>query len=108
MDAVQLILEVNGYQTACTYDGADVLNMQGAKPDLVVLDIWMSGDDGRDICRELKSCESTKNIPVLMVSASRDIRKSALAAGANDFLEKPFDMNVLLNKIDCLIKNHTV
>ena len=68
-------------------------------PDLLLLDIWMSGEDGRDICKKLKQSELTKNIPVIMVSASKDIKESALAAGADDFLAKPFEMNELLGKI---------
>ena len=69
-------------------------------PDLVLLDIWMSGIDGRDICRYLKQNAATSNIPVVLLSASRDIEHSALAAGADDFLAKPFEIDDLLKKIE--------
>ncbi|WP_316830891.1 response regulator transcription factor [Pedobacter aquatilis] len=103
VDAVIMILEVMGYNVDYTYDGGAVLDAVKKKPDLILLDIWMSGHDGRDICKQLKSDPEYKEIPILMISASRDIRQSALDAGANDFMEKPFEMDSLLNKVTHLI-----
>ncbi|WP_345955179.1 response regulator transcription factor [Mucilaginibacter sp. PAMB04168] len=102
VDAVEMILEFYGYEVSSTYNGIDVLAIQDDYPDVLVLDIWMSGCDGRDICKELKSKADTRHIPVLMVSASKDIKESALEAGANDFLAKPFDMEELVSKIEML------
>ena len=99
VDAIELLLEFEGYQVSSTIDGSTVLDMKLELPDLLLLDIWMSGEDGRDICKKLKQSELTKNIPVIMVSASKDIKASAMAAGADDFLAKPFEMNDLLDKI---------
>ncbi len=99
VDAIEMLLEFEGYQVTTTGDGADVLDLKDELPDLLLLDIWMSGEDGRDICKKLKQLETTKNIPVIMISASRDIKESAMAAGADDFLAKPFEMNELLDKI---------
>jgi DNA-binding response OmpR family regulator len=104
VDAVEMLLEFEGYNVTTTVDGSTVLDMQDELPDLLLLDIWMSGEDGRDICRRLKAMQSTKNIPVIMVSASRDIKQSAIDAGADDFLAKPFEMNELLAKIEKLIR----
>jgi len=87
-----------------TVDGSTVLDMKDELPDLLLLDIWMSGEDGRDICKKLKHTDATKNIPVIMISASRDIKESALESGADDFLAKPFEMNELLEKIEKLTK----
>ncbi len=103
VDAVSMILEVMGYDVAYTYDGGDVLDAVKNKPDLIVLDIWMSGHDGRDICRQLKNDPDFKEIPILMISASRNIKQSALDAGANDFMEKPFEMDSLLSKVHLLL-----
>ena len=99
LDAVGLMLEFEGYDVSSTLNGATLLNMDGEFPDLLLLDIWMSGHDGRDICRHLKQNQQTRNIPIVLISASQDIERSALEAGANDFLAKPFDMNDLLAKI---------
>ena len=99
VDAIEMLLEFEGYQVSSTVDGSTVLDMKDELPDLLLLDIWMSGEDGRDICKKLKQTAITKNIPVIMISASRDIKESAMAAGADDFIAKPFEMNDLLNKI---------
>jgi DNA-binding response OmpR family regulator len=63
----------------------------------------MSGSDGRDICRELKHRLDTRAIPIIMISASRDIERSAYEAGADDFLAKPFEIDDLLGKIKRLL-----
>lgn len=100
VDAVMAMLEFGGFDVGFTYNGATILEMKEDLPDLILLDIWMSGTDGRDVCKLLKQQESTKNIPVIMISASTDLEKSAKDAGADDFLEKPFDMDELFEKID--------
>lgn len=102
VDAVEMLLEFEGYEVTSTVDGSTVLDMKAELPDLLLLDIWMSGEDGRDICKKLKATDSTKDIPVIMISASRDIRESAMAAGADDFLAKPFEMDELIKKIEKL------
>lgn len=99
VDAIELLLEFEGYEVSSTIDGSTVLDMKLELPDLLLLDIWMSGEDGRDICKKLKQTELTKNIPIIIISASKDIKESAMAAGADDFLAKPFNMYELLTKI---------
>ncbi|GAA3964475.1 response regulator [Mucilaginibacter dorajii] len=103
VDAIEILLEFEGYEVTSTVDGSTVFDMKDELPDLLLLDIWMSGEDGRDICKKLKQLESTKNIPVIMISASRDVKDSAIAAGADDFLAKPFEMDELLKKISLLV-----
>lgn len=100
LDAVGILLEFEGYEVCSTPDGAALLTMENGFPDLVLLDIWMSGVDGRDICRQLKQQPHTSDIPVVLLSASNDIARSAIEAGADDFLAKPFDMADLLQKIE--------
>ena len=100
LDSVCIMLEFEGYQVYCTPDGAEVLKLEKNLPDLLLLDIWMSGMDGREICKQLKQNAATHNMPVVLISASQDIAQSALAAGADDFLAKPFDIDDLLGKIE--------
>lgn len=106
VDAVMAMLEFGGYEADFTYNGATILEMQDNLPDLILLDIWMSGTDGRDVCKALKRQASTKDIPVILISASIDLETSANEAGANDFLEKPFDMDELFEKIDKHLKQN--
>lgn len=102
VDAVEMMLAFEGYDVRSTYYGSDVLKLQENLPDLLLLDIWMSGEDGRDICKKMKEDEQKKHIPIIMISASKDIKQSAMDAGADDFLAKPFEMNDLMQKIDVL------
>ncbi|WP_342645695.1 response regulator transcription factor [Mucilaginibacter sp. CSA2-8R] len=103
VDAVEMILDFHGYTVSSTYNATDLLTIRPNQyPDLLILDIWMPGCDGRDICRQLKMQDETRQIPILMISASKDISASALEAGADDFLAKPFDMQDLISKIEML------
>ncbi len=103
VESTKFILEEFGFHVDYSYDGKVVYEMHDHFPDLMLLDIWMSGQDGRQICKYLKKDPQKKSIPVILISASRDVKKSAMDVGANDFLEKPFDMDDLLTKINNLI-----
>lgn len=105
LDAVGILLEFEGYEVSSTPNGKTLLSMKDGFPDLVLLDIWMSGVDGRDICRQLKQQPDTCDIPVVLLSASKDIERSAIEAGADDFLAKPFEITDLLEKIERYIPN---
>ena len=102
LDALQEIIQIGGYGA----EVADVdrpFKLSNELPDLILMDIKMSGKDGRVICRELKSKSRTKNIPIILLSASHQLHDSALEAGADDFMAKPFSMNELLEKINNLL-----
>ncbi len=99
IDAVVMMLEFEGYTVSSTVNGASVLELKNNYPDLLLLDVQMPGLDGREICRKLKQKEDTRNIPVILVSASTNLQKSAQDAGADDYLEKPFNMHDLLEKV---------
>ena len=104
LDSIGLLLEFEGYLVNTTSNASGLLKMENGFPDLLLLDIWMSGIDGRDICKFLKQKATTKNIPIVLISASREIERSAMDCGANDFLAKPFDVSDLLLKIKTHIK----
>ena len=99
VDSLSMMLEFEGYEVSSTLNGASLLQLTGTLPDLLLLDIWMSGVDGRDICKRLKKQPHTSKMTILMISASKDIGISALEAGADDFLAKPFEMEELLQKV---------
>ena len=104
VDALQLVLEEANYEVQTTTDGNTVKKVDAQLPDVILLDIWMSGEDGRDICKLLKSRNDTKRIPIIMISATSDLAKSAKAAGADDFLSKPFQMEHLLEKVEKYVR----
>lgn len=105
LDAVGMMLEMEGYEVNATLNGNTIFNEEDRLPDIYVLDIWMSGSDGREICKKLKSDAHTRNIPVILISASNDLKRSAETAGADDFLAKPFEIDMLLAKIEKALQN---
>lgn len=100
LDATRMILELEGYEVLSTLDGGMVEQLLEEKPDLLLLDIWMGGHDGKEICRGLKAGDETKHLPIILISASRDVARSALDAGADDFIAKPYQLCELLAKVD--------
>ncbi len=98
-EGISMILEDAGYGVITTTDGQTVTEVKKDVPDIILLDIWMSGVDGREVCRDLKQQETTKNIPVVMISANKDTEQMALSCGADGFIAKPFEMEDLLAKV---------
>ena len=100
LDALTMMLQYKGYEVSTCANGSTILAMTQAFPDLVLLDIWMSGTDGRNVCKQLKETPLTKSIPVILISAGKDIEASAIASGADGFLAKPFEMEELIDTIE--------
>lgn len=98
-DIFQIIFEKEGYEVDIRENGEDLLYKKFRLPDIFLIDKLLSGIDGLEICRYLKNMEETRNIPVVIVSASPDIGPLSRMAGADDFVEKPFEMTHLLSVI---------
>ncbi|HWZ19857.1 MAG TPA: response regulator [Ktedonobacteraceae bacterium] len=99
LDALQFLLEFAGYEVKTTEKGEYAENLRDANdglPNVIILDVLLSGKDGRLICKKLKSQEETKHIPIIMISAHPNARQSVAAVGADDFVAKPFDVDELL------------
>ena len=94
-DIFQLILGNSGYHIDISHNGEDILNNSFEVPDLFLLDKQLAGHNGLDICMHLKSKPETKDIPVIMISASPDIGPLSVAAGADAYIEKPFEIEYL-------------
>jgi len=107
LDILQFILEDSGYEVDTLADGRLLFDrIQENEPDLILMDIMLGTADGRDLCRIIKSQDKTRTIPVIMISASHniaDVLKQDCAP--DDFLAKPFDINVLLQKIQMQLPN---
>jgi DNA-binding response OmpR family regulator len=102
LDALQFLLEFAGYEVKTTEEGEYVESLRDTNdglPDVIILDVLLSGKDGRLICQKLKSQEETKHIPIIMISAHPNARQSVAAVGADEFVAKPFDVDELLAKV---------
>jgi len=103
LDAITLVLEDKGYNIGVVFKGAEVYGKIALfKPHIILLDVLMSGKDGREICKNIKSDPKTSKIPVIMLSAHPSVKNSALKFGADDFLAKPFQVEDLVS----IIKKH--
>ena len=104
-DIFSIILAKAGYDIEIKEDAKEILENKFIIPDLFLIDRLLSGIDGLEVCRFLKDNPETSNIPVVMVSASPDIGLLAVKAGADDFVEKPFELSYLLKVIERNISN---
>jgi DNA-binding response OmpR family regulator len=98
---LQLLLKKKGYEVATAsreeeaYDQVSVF-----QPHLIVLDVLLSGVDGRTICKKLKNSDSSKHIPIIMFSAHPSAQKNMEDFGADDFIPKPFESSKILERIE--------
>jgi CheY-like chemotaxis protein len=106
LDALRVLFESEGYrvQTFEKGDYAESLRDDThGLPDLIVLDVLLSGKDGRAICRALKQHEATGHIPVVMISAHPGAEQSVKEVGADAFVAKPFAIDDLLDTVAGLL-----
>lgn len=101
VESLRYLLEDAGFAVDTCGDGSFVGKKQnGTKPDLILLDYQLPGENGADITKKLKRKSGTKKIPVIIISANYNIKELAAKAGADDFLPKPFDIYDLLNTVE--------
>lgn len=107
LDALKIILTMDNYVVDATDKGEETLEKATyQKPDLILLDVLLSGVDGREICRSLKAKKETQKIPIIMISAHPDAKESTKKAGADHFIAKPFDIDNLLFTIDWVMSKN--
>lgn len=100
LESLQFLLEDAGYEVLTSYDGKICYqNFDGYNPCVILLDYWLPRENGGQITKNLKSRDETKHIPVIIISASYNIKELVEKAGADDFLPKPYDMDTLLSKV---------
>ena len=101
-------LEARGYPVTVAYNGDDALKaFEEVKPALVLLDVMMPGRDGWQVCREIKQHPTLgRNVRVVMVTALDDWvnKRQALQTGADDFVEKPFELSKLAATVERNVK----
>lgn len=110
VDLVELLesrLQESDYDVIKAYDGQEGLQkVESEKPDLMLLDLALPKIDGYELCRLLKKDERYSRLPIILFSArarEEDVRRGKVA-GADDYITKPFQAEVLLDKISKLIK----
>ncbi|MCH9698729.1 MAG: response regulator [Gammaproteobacteria bacterium] len=97
-----------GYECLCAVSGEEAITMLSKfEPDIILLDLEMSGMDGIETCRLLKDHTVNKNVPILMVTGHDDLRSinQAYDTGATEFLIKPINWRILNHRLKYLLDN---
>ncbi|WBQ08693.1 response regulator transcription factor [Kribbella sp. CA-293567] len=103
-EATQLTLERHGYDVTTAEDGLEAIEIfEKIHPDAVMLDIMLPGLDGISVCRRIRE---TSTVPIVMVSARGDALDVVLGleAGADDYVTKPFDTQVLVARLRAVLR----
>ncbi len=103
-DAIKLYLVNEGYDVICAHDGEEgIKSFKENSPDLILLDIMMPKKDGWQVCRQIRE---SSNVPIIMLTAKGEVFDKVLGLnlGADDYMEKPFDMKELTARIMVVLR----
>jgi CheY-like chemotaxis protein len=105
LEVTQSLLAKKGYEVATVTCWEDALQaLDTFQPQVILLDVFLSGIDGLDICKQLKSLPTTKHIPVIILSAYPGVAESVTYEyGADDFIAKPFEVSDLITKVHSVL-----
>jgi CheY-like chemotaxis protein len=105
LDITRTLLVKEGFQVETNASWDDALQkIEAFQPQLILLDVFLNGIDGLDICRQLKSMPHTKHIPVMIFSGYPRVAESVIYEyGADDFIAKPFEVNDLITKMHSVL-----
>jgi two-component system, OmpR family, alkaline phosphatase synthesis response regulator PhoP len=104
---IKLQAEISGYKLHVEVDGINGYRaIEREKPDLVILDIMLPGQNGFDVCRKMKNNPDLKNIPVIILTAKAEELDVVLGLelGADDYIAKPFSPKVLFSRIKAVLR----
>jgi DNA-binding response OmpR family regulator len=107
LEMLNIRLSKNGYDVVTAVTGEECLEKTYAeRPDLILLDVLLPGMSGLEVSKRLKNDDSTKNIPIIMVTAliGKDAAQTGLDRGAKYFISKPFDPEELLAQIKRILE----
>jgi CheY-like chemotaxis protein len=107
MDLLVYFLRPQGYEIISVNNGVSALEkVEEEHPDIILLDIMLPKMDGYEVCERLKKDPATKFIPIIMLTALRELKDKvrALEVGADDFLSKPFENVELLARVKSLLR----
>lgn len=100
-EIILMVLGLEGFMVTGVAEGQGALEkVKADQPDVVLLDVLLGDRDGREICQEIKANPETRNIPVMMVSASHGYHDpGGPDCPADDFIAKPFDIHELVSRV---------
>jgi CheY-like chemotaxis protein len=105
LEVLEQVLIQEGFEvkTSCTSHGI-IDTIEEFQPNLILLDTFIGEEDGRQACESIKANASTRDIPIIMLSADRRVEESTKEVGADEFIPKPFSVFTLMNQIERYLK----
>lgn len=104
-EVLRNLLEMRAYAVILASDGEEAIRLaESEKPQLIILDAAMPKIDGLETCRRLRSEEKTRPVPIILMTGFGEVIAGALAAGADDFVTKPFSLTELLIRVEAMLK----
>lgn len=104
LEMLEMMLEDLGYSVTTESNSIQLLNrLRGEMPDLLLLDIWMPVLSGDQVLKQMKCDARLNGLPVIMYSASSEGELIAKNSGADAYIDKPFDLDELADKIRSFI-----
>lgn len=102
LEIVSLILAESGYEILSLTNGNTIFEaIKEFDPSLILMDVMLGDMDGMTICKNIKENALYGHLPVILISATPGMEESLTLEGApNDYLEKPFDIDILLKKVE--------
>jgi len=101
LESFKIVLEHEGFRIFTATNGFELNALLSKQvPDLILMDYHLGEDDGGKLTQEIKRNSQTGHIPVIIISASEKFKTTALLMGADDFIEKPIEIPLLLSKIE--------
>ena len=101
---IGVLLKDEGYELQLSSSFSELKSkLKDSVPDLFILDVMIPDGSGTDICEDLKNDLFTKQIPIIVMSADDKNKDKSLAAGADDYISKPFDIDHIVNRINKLL-----
>lgn len=97
---VQIILKAQGYETVqagCVEEAVQKIRIH--RPSLILMDVFIKDEDGRELCSQLKKNKETSAIKIIMMSGIESDNALMHTLGADDFMPKPFDYDDLLQRV---------
>jgi two-component system alkaline phosphatase synthesis response regulator PhoP len=107
LELLRFNLTKEGFAVACAASGEEALKSAlSQRPDLILLDLLLPGMDGLEVARRLKKDASTKEIPIIMVTAKGEEADivTGLEVGAEDYITKPFSRKVLIARVRAVLR----
>ena len=98
------LLKMKGFEVATALSEKEMESQLALSiPDLVLLDVWLDNKNASELCIEMKANDLYRHIPVILLSSDPELLKDHEKCGAADILQKPFDINTVVDKINGLL-----